>query len=57
LVILGNESIGIPKDFIKSVKEILPQTLTVSIQQYSVMRSLNVAVAASIVLWEITKSI
>ena len=55
LVILGNESIGIPKDFIKSVKEILPQTLTVSIQQYSVMRSLNVAVAASIVLWEINR--
>jgi len=55
LVILGNESIGIPRDFIKSVKEILPQTLTVSIQQYSVMRSLNVAVAASIVLWEINR--
>ena len=55
LVILGNESIGIPRDFIKSVKEVLPQTLTVSIQQYSVMRSLNVAVAASIVLWEINR--
>jgi tRNA G18 (ribose-2'-O)-methylase SpoU len=56
LVILGNESIGIPRDFIKSVKEVLPKTLTVSIQQYSVMRSLNVAVAASIVLWEINKA-
>jgi len=57
LVILGNESIGIPTDFIKSVKTILPETLTVSIPQCSVMRSLNVAVAASIVLWEINRSL
>jgi tRNA G18 (ribose-2'-O)-methylase SpoU len=53
LVILGNESIGIPEDFIRSVKLKIPETLTVSIPQLSVMRSLNVAVAASIVLWEI----
>jgi tRNA G18 (ribose-2'-O)-methylase SpoU len=57
LVILGNESLGIPTDFIKSVKTILPETLIVSIPQCSVMRSLNVAVAASIVLWEINRSL
>ena len=56
LVILGNESLGIPKDFIKAVKQSIPSTLTVSIPQWSVMRSLNVAVTASIVLWEIRKT-
>jgi tRNA G18 (ribose-2'-O)-methylase SpoU len=56
IVILGNESLGIPKDFIKAVKQTVPTTLTVSIPQWSVMRSLNVAVTASIVLWEIRKN-
>jgi tRNA G18 (ribose-2'-O)-methylase SpoU len=56
IVILGNESLGIPKDFIKAVKQTIPTTLTVSIPQWSVMRSLNVAVTASIVLWEIRKT-
>jgi tRNA G18 (ribose-2'-O)-methylase SpoU len=56
IIVLGNESLGIPKDFIKAVKQRIPTTLTVSIPQWSVMRSLNVAVTASIVLWEIRKS-
>ena len=56
LVILGNESLGIPKKFINQVKKIKPETLRVSIPQWSVMRSHNVAIAASIALWEIKKS-
>jgi len=56
LLILGNESIGIPNDFIKIVKSKVA-CLFISIPQYSVMRSMNVAMAASIALWEITKNI
>jgi len=56
LIIFGNESMGIPKDFISKVKNKIPETKTVSIPQWSIMRSLNVAMAASIVLWEIRKS-
>lgn len=53
LVILGNESIGIPSNFIQSVKKLKPETITVSIPQWSVMRSLNVSIACSLILWEI----
>jgi tRNA G18 (ribose-2'-O)-methylase SpoU len=49
LLIVGNESCGIPKEFMKGSK-------TVSIPQWSVMRSLNVAVAASLAIWELTCS-
>ena len=56
LLIIGNESCGIPMDFIKNVKQNLNILLT-SIPQSSVMRSLNVSVAASIAMWEITKSL
>ena len=56
LVIVGNESLGIPKDFIESVKGLIPRTVVVSIPQWSVMRSLNVSNATSIVLWEIRKN-
>ena len=52
LLILGNETTGIPRDFIKHFK---PTCISVSIPQYSVMRSMNVAMAASIAIWEITK--
>ena len=42
--------------FIKNVKKVLKIYL-IAISQYSVMRSLNVSVAASIAMWEITKVI
>lgn len=54
LLILGNESCGIPTHFINDVKTLIPSTKIVSIPQSSVMRSMNVAVAASIAMWEIT---
>lgn len=54
LLIIGNESCGIPKDFIETVKKLITDTQLVTIPQYSVMRSMNVAVAASIAMWEIT---
>jgi tRNA G18 (ribose-2'-O)-methylase SpoU len=56
LIVVGNESCGIPMDFIKKVQKEIEILLT-SIPQYSVMRSLNVSVAASIAMWEITKSL
>jgi len=55
LIIMGNESVGIPHDFIKSVKKYIPETLVVRVPQWSVLRSMNVAMAASIVMWEINK--
>jgi tRNA G18 (ribose-2'-O)-methylase SpoU len=55
LIILGNESLGIPSNFIKSVKQKIPQTLIVSLPQNSIMRSMNVAIAGSIAMWEISK--
>jgi tRNA G18 (ribose-2'-O)-methylase SpoU len=54
LLILGNETTGIPTDFIKQVKQMV-NCIFVSIPQHSVMRSMNVAMAASIAIWEITK--
>lgn len=49
--IVGSEALGIPKDFINSMRG----TPILSISQYGVMRSLNVSIAASIVLYEYTK--
>jgi tRNA G18 (ribose-2'-O)-methylase SpoU len=46
--IVGSESHGIPKEFIKELKDVP----TVSISQYGLIRSLNVSIAASIVLYE-----
>ena len=57
LLIVGNETSGIPYDFIKTVKKLIPETIIISIPQFSVMRSLNVSVAASIAMWEIAKEI
>jgi len=57
LLILGNESLGIPHAFIKAVKDKIPNTLVISIPQQSVMRSMNVAIAGSIALWEISKEL
>lgn len=56
LVIVGNESSGVPSHFIKNIKSIKKSTKIVSIPQCSVMRSMNVAMATSIILWEITKN-
>jgi tRNA G18 (ribose-2'-O)-methylase SpoU len=55
LLILGNESVGIPKDFINAVKQKV-KCECVSIPQYSVLRSMNVAIAGSIALWELIKN-
>jgi tRNA G18 (ribose-2'-O)-methylase SpoU len=57
LIVVGNESMGIPRKFIKLVKKKKPDTQCISIPQYSVMRSINVAVATSIILWEIGKTL
>jgi tRNA G18 (ribose-2'-O)-methylase SpoU len=55
LLIMGNESNGIPQFFIKDVKHKVPGTKVVSIPQWSVLRSMNVSVAATIALWEVRK--
>lgn len=47
--VVGSESHGIPAALLKSVKAPI-----VSISQYGVLRSLNVSIAASIVLYEYT---
>jgi len=49
--IVGSESHGIPKEFLDSMKE----SPIVSISQYGLIRSLNVSIAASIVLYEYLK--
>lgn len=49
-IVVGSESYGIPKSFIKST-----QAPIVSISQYGVLRSLNVSIAASIALYEFCK--
>lgn len=55
IIIVGNESIGIPKEFVEGVKKQLPQTITVSIPQWSIMRSMNVAMAVGTLMWEIRR--
>lgn len=49
--IVGSESHGIPKEFLDQMKG----TPRVSISQYGLIRSLNVSIAASIVLFEYLK--
>jgi len=56
ILIVGNESLGIPKDFVEGVKKRIPQTITVSIPQWSVMRSMNCAMAVGTIMWEIRRS-
>jgi tRNA G18 (ribose-2'-O)-methylase SpoU len=55
LLIFGNESIGIPRSFINCVKESIPKTRILSIPQWSILRSMNVANAASIAMWELRR--
>ena len=53
--IFGNEGIGLPEDFIEFAGTFnLP---IVSIQQHGVMRSLNVSVAAGIVMYEYMRGV
>jgi len=55
LLILGNESIGIPKSFINEVSRALPETRILSIPQWSILRSMNVTNAATIAMWELQR--
>jgi tRNA G18 (ribose-2'-O)-methylase SpoU len=48
---MGSESHGIPEDFIKSMKS----TPRLTISQYGILRSMNVSIAASIVMYEFLK--
>jgi tRNA G18 (ribose-2'-O)-methylase SpoU len=49
--IVGSESHGIPREFLDQMKD----TPRVSISQYGMIRSLNVSIAASIVMYEFLK--
>ena len=48
--VMGSESFGLPQNLLKSLNAPI-----LSISQYGVMRSLNVSIAASIVLYEYSK--
>lgn len=48
--VMGSESFGLPQHLLKALKAPI-----LSISQYGVMRSLNVSIAASIVLYEYSK--
>jgi tRNA (guanosine-2'-O-)-methyltransferase/TrmH family RNA methyltransferase len=48
--IVGSESYGVPKSFMRALHAPI-----ISISQYGVLRSLNVSIAASIVLYEYSK--
>jgi tRNA(Leu) C34 or U34 (ribose-2'-O)-methylase TrmL len=56
LLIFGNESYGIPCDFMAAVKKRIPSTRIVSIPQWSILRSMNVSMAACIAMWEVSKT-
>lgn len=49
--IVGSESNGIPKEFLDEMKN----STKVSISQYGLLRSFNVSIAASIVIYEFVK--
>ena len=53
LLVLGNESLGIPADFMKTVCAAIPNARIISIPQWSILRSLNIANAATIAMWEL----
>jgi len=53
LLVLGNESSGIPRSFINEVKKYIPETVVLNIPQWSVLRSMNVSTAATIAMWEL----
>ena len=56
LLVMGNESSGIPRDFMDTVMRENKDAIKVSIPQWSVLRSMNVAMAAGIAMWEVRKS-
>lgn len=49
MILLGNESHGVPDEFLNMAD------LCVEIPQFGVIRSLNVHVSASIIIWEYCK--
>jgi tRNA G18 (ribose-2'-O)-methylase SpoU len=51
--IVGSESHGFPSDFLKALKT----TSRITISQYGIVRSFNVSMAASIVLYEYLKQL
>lgn len=53
MLVLGNESFGIPRDFMRVVCNAIPDAQIISIPQWSVLRSLNIANAATIAMWEL----
>jgi len=53
LLVMGNESTGIPRDFMRKVCASIPDACVISIPQWSVLRSLNIASAATIAMWEL----
>ena len=53
--IMGAEDVGIPRDFIDKCS-IMPGYMKISIFQHGILRSLNVATANSILLYEYTKA-
>lgn len=48
LLVMGNESTGIPQDFMDAIGGTIA-----TIPQWSVLRSMNVAAAATIAMWEV----
>ena len=52
LFIFGNETFGVPKATIREVTIAVPSTLVLSLHQWGIFRSHNVAMACGLVLWE-----
>lgn len=55
VLVMGNESTGIPSDLISFCKLKIANTMVLSIPQVGVMRSFNVSSAFAIACWEYTK--
>jgi len=54
--IYGNEQRGIPDHVIRYVKKEIPAMMVLSIPQFGILRSHNVATSCSIVLWEFVRA-
>ena len=55
VIVMGNESTGIPEDLIIASKLKIPNTIVISIPQVGVIRSFNVSSAFAIACWEIKR--
>jgi hypothetical protein len=55
VIVMGNESSGIPVDLLTLSKLKIPNTMIVSIPQVGVIRSFNVSSAFAIACWEIKR--